>query len=104
MLTKSRKRNFLEIQTLQISNEKLTESIYTTESDKNKLTVKIQCITFGYETLQNSTEKLTEKIHTAKKWQSKPVLKDSYDKLSDRMSLLEGSLYAIKIISKDEKI
>lgn len=67
MLTKSRKRNFLEIQTLQISNEKLTERIYTIESDKNKLTGKIQCITFGYETLQNSTEKLTEKIHTVKK-------------------------------------
>ena len=50
--------------------------------------------------MSKSIEKLSERIHTVK-FDNQNLLK-SYDRLADRVSLQEGNLHTIQIMSKDE--
>ena len=50
--------------------------------------------------MPKGTEKLSERIHTVE-FDNQNLLK-SYDRLADRVSLQEGNLHTIQIMSKDE--
>ena len=59
------------------------------------MTNKTQSMTEGAETL-------SERIHTVE-YNNRTLSKD-YDRLTDRMSLQEGNMNTIKIMSKDETL
>ena len=52
------------------------------------------------QSMSKGTEKLSEIVHTVE-FYNQNLLK-SYDRLADRVSLQEGNLYTIQIMSKDE--
>ena len=54
------------------------------------------------ESMSKGTEKLSERIHTVE-FDNQNLLK-SYDRLADRVSLQEGNLHTIQIMSKDEML
>ena len=71
------------------------KKINTIEKGNINLTDKIESMSKG-------TEKLSERIHTVE-FDNQNLLK-SYDKLADRLSLQDGNLHAIQIMSKDEML
>ena len=83
------------IQPLQTNNEQLVEKINTIEKDNINLTDKIQSMLKGAETL-------SERI-CAVEFNNQNLLK-SYDRLMDKVSLQEGNMHTIKIMSKDETL
>ena len=54
------------------------------------------------ESKSKGTEKLSERIHTVK-FDNQNLFK-SYDRLADRLSLQEGNLHTIQIMSKDKML
>ena len=67
----------------------------TLEKDIANLAHKTQSMTVGAETL-------FERIHTVECINQ--TLSKGYDRLTDKMSLQEGNMYAKKIVSKDETL
>ena len=83
------------IQSLHTNNDQLKRKFSTLEKDTTNLTNKTQSIT-------GDTETLSKRICTVEciNWN----LSKGYDRLTNRISLQEGNMHAIKIMSKDETL
>ena len=89
-MTRSTGLNFEKVQS---NINSFKERFAILEEETADLTHKIQSMTVGAETL-------FERIQTTKciNW----TLSKGYDRLIDRMSIQEGTIHAMKIMSKDE--
>ena len=81
------------MQSLQTDNGQLKGKFSTLEKDTAKLMTKTQSMT-------ESIETLSERICAVECINQNQL--NSYDRLMDRMSLLESNMYTIKIMSKNE--
>ncbi|KAM7320155.1 hypothetical protein ACRRTK_020598 [Alexandromys fortis] len=88
-----------KLQSLSVGTETLVadikEKLITMEEGTADLGCKLQSLSVG-------TETLTERIKTAEC--DNQILSKAYDRLAERLSIQEGTVYAIKIMSKDEML
>ncbi|XP_049981722.1 uncharacterized protein [Alexandromys fortis] len=88
-----------KLQSLSVGTETLVadikEKLITMEEGTADLGCKLQSLSVG-------TEIVTERIKTAEC--DYRILSKAYDRLAERLSIQEGTVYAIKIMSKDENL